>query len=38
LNRLGVQLTPEFLTKLAEQNTNLLASGLMATKDNNNDQ
>jgi len=38
LNRLGIQITPEFLTKLAEQNTNLLARGLMPTKDKNNDQ
>ncbi len=38
LNRLGVQITPEFLTKLAEQNSNLLARGLMPTKDKNNDQ
>jgi AcrR family transcriptional regulator len=38
LNRLGIQITPEFLTKLAQQNTNLLARGLMPTKDKNNDQ
>jgi AcrR family transcriptional regulator len=38
LNRLGIQITPEFLTKLAQQNTNLLATGLMPTKDKNNDQ
>ncbi|WP_299791042.1 TetR/AcrR family transcriptional regulator [uncultured Shewanella sp.] len=37
LNRLGIQLTPEFLTKLAEQNTNLLARGLMPTKDQSHD-
>lgn len=38
LKRLDIQITPEFLTKLAEQNTNLLTRGLMATKDKNNDQ
>jgi AcrR family transcriptional regulator len=38
LNRLGIQITPEFLIKLAQQNTNLLARGLMPTKDKNNDQ
>tara|TARA_R110000851_G_scaffold179381_1_gene326467 strand:- start:30720 stop:31376 length:657 start_codon:yes stop_codon:yes gene_type:complete len=38
LSRLGIQITPEFLMKLAQQNTNLLARGLMPTKDKNNDQ